>query len=122
MAGLRNGEQVTLYADPGGRSVVVSIRPEDSCDPVVAEVPVQVVASATTKIRIVADVSYDLTYRVDDLLIDGLISGRCRGIVIGTRRRARVGTFLAFQRRLPRTASDVRSREKSLRHEHGRDM
>ena len=54
------GEQVTLYADPGGRSVVVSIRPEDSCDPVVAEVPVKVVASSTTKIRIVADVSYDL--------------------------------------------------------------
>jgi hypothetical protein len=60
MVGLRNGEQVTLYADPGGRSIVVSIRPEDSCDPVVAQVPVQVVASATTKIRIVADLSYDL--------------------------------------------------------------
>ena len=60
MAGLRNGEQVTLYADPGRRSIVVSIRPEESCDAVVAEVPVKVVASATTKIRIVADVSYDL--------------------------------------------------------------
>jgi hypothetical protein len=61
VAGLRNGEQVTFYADPGGRVVAVSIRPEENkCDAIVAEVPVRVVASATTSIRIVADVSYDL--------------------------------------------------------------
>lgn len=60
VAGLRNGEQVTFYADPGGRVVAVSIRPEEKCDAVIAQVPVQVVASATTSIRVVADVSYDL--------------------------------------------------------------
>ena len=60
MAGLRNEEQVTLYADPGGRTLGVSIRPEGTCEPAFAQVPVQVVASATTKIRIVADVSFDL--------------------------------------------------------------
>lgn len=61
VAGLRNGEEVTFYADPGSRVVTVSIRPEEKkCDAVIAEVPVQVVASATTSIRIVADVSYDL--------------------------------------------------------------
>ena len=60
MAGLRNGQQVTFYADPGGRVVAVSIRPEEKCDAVIAQVPVKVVASATTMIRVVADVSYDL--------------------------------------------------------------
>ena len=60
VAGLRNGEQVTFYADPGGRVVAVSIRPEEKWGAVVAQVPVKVVASATTRIRVVADVSYDL--------------------------------------------------------------
>ena len=60
VAGLRNGEQVTLYADPGGRVLAVSIRPEEKCDAVTAQVPVNVVASATTRIRVVADVSYAL--------------------------------------------------------------
>jgi len=60
VAGLRNGEQVTLYADPGGRVVAVSIRPDETCDTVIAQVPVKVVASTTTRIRVVADVSYDL--------------------------------------------------------------
>ena len=60
VAGLRNGEQVALYADPGGRAVGVSIRKEGSCHPAAALVPVNVVANATTKIRIVKDSSYDL--------------------------------------------------------------
>ena len=60
LAGLRNGQQVTLYADPGPRLLEVSIRPDDDCKPAVAQVPVRVVASATTTIRIAADVSYDL--------------------------------------------------------------
>jgi hypothetical protein len=60
VAGLRSGEQVTIYADPGRRIVGVSIRGEASCDPALAQVPVQVVASATTKIRVWADHSYDL--------------------------------------------------------------
>jgi hypothetical protein len=60
VAGLRNGEHVTIYADPGQRIVAVSIRPENSCDPALAEVPVQVVANATTTMRVVSDIAYDL--------------------------------------------------------------
>lgn len=60
LAGLRTGEHVTLYADPGPRTLSVSIRPNDGCEPALAEVPLEVVASATTTIRIVADVAYDL--------------------------------------------------------------
>ena len=60
VAGLRTGEQVTIYADPGLRIVGVSIRSEGNCDPALAQVPVTVVPSATTKIRVVADAAYDL--------------------------------------------------------------
>jgi hypothetical protein len=60
VAGLRTGEQVTLYADPGARIVDVSRRKDSSCAPAIAQVPVQVVASATTKIKVGADISYDL--------------------------------------------------------------
>jgi hypothetical protein len=60
VAGLRSGEQVTIYANPGGRALGVSIRPEKSCEPAVAQIPVQVVASATTKIRVKATARYDL--------------------------------------------------------------
>ena len=60
VAGLRTGEQVTIYADPGRRVVGVSIRNDADCDAALAEVPVQVVAGATTRIRVRADVSYDL--------------------------------------------------------------
>jgi hypothetical protein len=60
VAGLRNGEQVTLYADPGEQIVGVSIRRHGTCNPAIAQVPVQVVASATTKIRVRADAYYDL--------------------------------------------------------------
>ncbi|MCE3286379.1 MAG: hypothetical protein K0R70_2635, partial [Steroidobacteraceae bacterium] len=54
------GEQVTIYADPGARTLGVSIRDEGSCDAALAHVPLQVVASATTTIRVRADLSYDL--------------------------------------------------------------
>jgi hypothetical protein len=60
VAGLRTGEQVTIYADPGARTVGVSIRNEGNCDAALAQVPLQVVASATTTIRVRADLSYDL--------------------------------------------------------------
>ncbi|HET7203602.1 MAG TPA: hypothetical protein VFI92_09565 [Steroidobacteraceae bacterium] len=60
LAGLRTGEHVTIYADPGARTLSVNIRPEGSCEPALAEVPLRVVANATTTIRIVADASYDL--------------------------------------------------------------
>ena len=60
LAGLRNGEHVTIYADPGARTLSVSIRAEESCDAALVQVPVKVVASATTTIRIVADPTYTL--------------------------------------------------------------
>lgn len=60
LAGLRTGENVTIYADPGSRILAVAIRPDGECDAALAEVPVQVVANATTKVRIVADISYAL--------------------------------------------------------------
>ena len=60
VASLRVGEQVTLYADPGERSLIVSIRPENRCDAALAELPLKVVAHATTRVRIVADASFDL--------------------------------------------------------------
>jgi hypothetical protein len=60
LAGLRSGEHVTIYAEPGERTLGVSIRPDGKCKPALAQVPLRVVANATTKIRILADVSYDL--------------------------------------------------------------
>jgi hypothetical protein len=60
VAGLRTGEQVTLYADPGPRILDVSRREHGSCAPALAQVPVQVVANATTKIKVGADIEYDL--------------------------------------------------------------
>ena len=60
LAGLRSGEHVTIYAEPGTRTLGVTIRPDGKCKAALAQVPLQVVANATTKIRIVADVSYDL--------------------------------------------------------------
>ncbi|HET9693105.1 MAG TPA: hypothetical protein VFP48_01880 [Steroidobacteraceae bacterium] len=60
MAGLRTNEYVTLYADPGARTLRVVIRPDGNCKPALAELPLKVVANATTTIRIVADTMYDL--------------------------------------------------------------
>jgi hypothetical protein len=60
VAALRRGEQVTLYADPGPRIVGVSIRSTKGCESADASVPIQVVANATTEIRVSATVSYDL--------------------------------------------------------------
>ncbi|MCE3285516.1 MAG: hypothetical protein K0R70_1772, partial [Steroidobacteraceae bacterium] len=39
VAGLRTGEQVTIYADPGARTLGVSIRDEGSCEAALAHVP-----------------------------------------------------------------------------------
>ena len=60
VAGLHTGEKVTLYADPGQRIVGVSIRREKKCEPAIAQFLVQVVASATTNVRVSTDMSYDL--------------------------------------------------------------
>ncbi len=60
VAGLRTGEQVTIYADPGDRIVGVSIGRAGACDPATAEVAVHVVANSTKKVRVRSDGYYDL--------------------------------------------------------------
>jgi len=61
VAELRAGEQVTVYPDPGKRVLGISIRPkEDDCKAAIAQVPLVVVASATTKVRVRADGYYHL--------------------------------------------------------------
>ena len=61
VAELRPGEQVTVYPDPGKRMLGISIRPEKkACEAAVAQVPLNVVASATTKVRVRADGYYQL--------------------------------------------------------------
>lgn len=60
VAGLRSGERVTLYADPGERIVGVSIRREGSCNSATEQVAVQVATHVTTKVRLKANASYDL--------------------------------------------------------------
>lgn len=61
VAELRPGEQVTVYPDPGKRMLGISVRPkEKGCEPALAQVPLNVVASATTKIRVRADGYYQL--------------------------------------------------------------
>lgn len=60
VATLRPGEQVTLYADPGKRLVEISAGREQGCDAAVAQLPIDVVASATTQVRVRSDARYDL--------------------------------------------------------------
>ena len=67
VAGLRPHEQLTIYADPGQRVVAVSIRDRPGCDPAHAQVPLDVVAHATTKIRVGAGGTYDLKVEVNTL-------------------------------------------------------
>lgn len=67
VAGLRPGEQLTIYADPGQRVLAVSIRDSPGCDPAHAQVPLDVVAHATTKIRVGAAGTYDLNLEVNTL-------------------------------------------------------
>jgi hypothetical protein len=61
VAELRTGEQVTVYPDPGKRMLGIMVRPkDDDCEAAVAQVPLEVVASATTKVRVRADSYYKL--------------------------------------------------------------
>jgi hypothetical protein len=60
VAELRRGELVTLYADPGNRLVDIGIRDANDCKPALARVPLDVVASATTRVRVRADGYYGL--------------------------------------------------------------
>jgi hypothetical protein len=65
VAGLRPGEKLTIYADPGERVIDVSIRDEAGCDPAHGRVPLHVFPHATNKIRVGADGTYDLKVEVN---------------------------------------------------------
>lgn len=65
VAGLRPGEQVVLFADPGQRVISFSVRDEASCDPANAQVAVQIVAHTTQKIQLGSTTRYDLKVEVD---------------------------------------------------------
>lgn len=65
VAGLRPGEQITLYADPGERTVGISVRGGDDCDPAIAQVPVRVVAQATSTMYIRGNPSSELKIDVN---------------------------------------------------------
>jgi len=65
VAGLRPGEQLTLYADPGPRTIDVSIRDQDGCDPANAHVALDVVPHATKRIQLRSDGYYDLKVEVN---------------------------------------------------------
>lgn len=67
VAGLRPDEQLTIYADPGQRVLAVSMRDEPGCDPVHAQVPLDVVPHATTKVLVGAGGTYDLKVEVNTL-------------------------------------------------------
>lgn len=64
VAGLRPGEQVTLFAEPGRRIISVSTRDEASCDPVSTQVAMEIVAHTTQKLRVGPDVQDDLKVEV----------------------------------------------------------
>lgn len=65
VAGLRPGQQVVLFADPGQRVISFSVRDEASCDPANAQVAMEVVAHTTQKIQLGSSARYDLKVEVD---------------------------------------------------------
>jgi hypothetical protein len=67
VAGLRPGERVTIYANPGARVLDVSIRDEGGCDAANAQVALDVVAHATSRILVGSDRHYDLKVEVNAL-------------------------------------------------------
>ena len=52
IAGLRPGEQVTLYAQPGRRAIRISARGEEHCDPSIVEFALPVIEHTTQKVRV----------------------------------------------------------------------
>jgi hypothetical protein len=66
VAGLRAGEQVTLYADPGERVVAISVRGEGKCDPATAQFAVEVIPHTTKKVRVGSSATYDLKVEVNN--------------------------------------------------------
>lgn len=65
VAGLRPGEQVVLFAEPGQRVLGFSVRDEASCPSASAHVAVEIVAHTTQKIRLGSGSHYDLKVEVD---------------------------------------------------------
>lgn len=65
VAGLRAGEQLTLYAEPGERVLGVSVRDQGSCEPASAQVAVEIVGQATKRVEVGSDSSYDLKVEVN---------------------------------------------------------
>jgi hypothetical protein len=65
VAGLRPGQKVTIYADPGARVIGFSIRDEGDCDPASAQVALDVVAHTTNRIKVGSDLHYDLKVEVN---------------------------------------------------------
>ncbi len=65
VAGLRPGEQVALFADPGQRVVSLNVRDEGSCVPASAQVALEIVAHTTQRIRAGSDSRHDLKVEVD---------------------------------------------------------
>ena len=65
VAGLRPGEQVVIFAEPGQRVLSFSVRDEASCNSASAHVAVEVVAHTTQKIHLGSDTRYDLKVEVD---------------------------------------------------------
>jgi hypothetical protein len=65
VAGLRPGEQVAIYADPGERVLAIRIRDEGGCEPATAQVPLKIVSHATNRVRVESDVRYDLKVEVN---------------------------------------------------------
>jgi hypothetical protein len=65
VAGLRPGEQVTLFPEPGQRVISFSTRDEPSCDPASTQVVMDIVAHTTQKVRIGSGTDQALKIEVD---------------------------------------------------------
>jgi hypothetical protein len=65
VAGIRPGERVVLFAEPGPRVVSLNVRDEGSCMPASAQVPLDIVAHTTQRIQAGSDSQYDLKVEVD---------------------------------------------------------
>jgi hypothetical protein len=65
VAGLRPGERVVLFAEPGPRVVSLNVRDEGSCAPASAQVALDIVAHTTQRIQAGSDSRYDLKVELD---------------------------------------------------------
>jgi hypothetical protein len=65
VAGIRPGERVVLFAEPGTRVVSLNVRDEGSCVPASAQVALDIVAHTTQRIQAGSDSRYDLKVELD---------------------------------------------------------